>query len=62
MSEHVDLNLRVPEDMAEEMVESIKELDEGERWEPQMAFDHEAAQEIQRRLRTQLKVHEHERN
>lgn len=50
------------EEQAREMVKDIREeRKEGESWEPTMKFDPEEAEEIQRRLRTQLKVHEYQR-
>lgn len=46
----IRLSFEVSEEQAQEIVESIDELDEGERWEPDMEFTHESAQGI----RTQL--------
>jgi len=46
----IHFSFDVSEKQAAEIIESIDELDEGERWEPDMEFTHESAQGI----RTQL--------
>jgi hypothetical protein len=50
----IRLSFDVTEEQAEEIIESIDELDEGEEWEPDMEFSHQSAKKIRTRLHYSL--------
>lgn len=55
----IRLSFDVTEEQAEEIIESIDELDEDEKWEPDMEFSHQSAEAIRTKLYYALQARRH---
>lgn len=52
----ITLSMDLTEEQARAMIESIDSVEEGERWEPELSFQCEDAQQIRRYLLAQVEA------